>query len=256
MMIMGSTQLNDYKLFVGNMPADVSNEEILDFFSPFGDVVEVYIMSGTRSRSGQSSAFVKFASLESCYSAISALHLKVRVRETDPDALSVKFAKSGPAPLRNPASESLGTFDGTSTAASTPASTPVASPSSAARQIPSGLIKLFVGGLPTYVDRDDLIVMFAPFGRVESVHLMNNNKSKSGQWCAFINFYSRCEAQSAIDSLGGKYIVDADLPAITVRFADKHEEGSKRQKIMLPCSPEETARMMAEQAAMLIIGKS
>ena len=147
-------------------------------------------------------------------------------------------------------------MDGTSTAASTPASTPVASPTSFRSQVPTGLTKLFVGGLPTYVDRDDLISMFAPFGKVESVHLMNNNKSKSGQWCAFINFYSRGDAQLAIDTLGGKYVVDADLPAITVRFADKHEEGnSKRQKLMIAGSPEEMARTLAEQAAMLIIEK-
>lgn len=254
-MTIGYQQVSDFKLFVGNMPADVSHDEIMTFFSPYGEISEVYIMSGSRSRSGQSSAFVKFATLESCYSAISGLHLKVRIRDSDQDPVSVKFAKSGPTAIRNPASESMGTLDGTSTAASTPASTPLASPSSFRSQVPSGLTKLFVGGLPTYVDRDDLIAMFTPFGKVESVHLMNNSKSKSGQWCAFINFYSRNEAQGAIDSLGGKYVVDADLPAITVRFADKHEEGNKRQKLMLTSS-DETARYLAEHAAMLILEKA
>jgi RNA recognition motif-containing protein len=94
------------------------------------------------------------------------------------------------------------------------------------------------------VDRDDLIAIFTPFGRVESVHLMNNNKSKSGQACGFINFYARREAQAAMESLGSRYVIDPDLPPITVRFADSDEAAApKRPRI------DEIARRLAEQAA-------
>ena len=235
-------QQPEFKLFVGNMPSDVSVEEIETLFSNFGEVVEVHIMSGNRSRSGQSSAFVKFTTSEACTSAITALNMKAKVRSSDSDFLSVKFAK---APCVSGSSNFI-CLDGSSTAASTPASTPLSSPSSTLSG--SATVKLFVGGLPPYVDRDDLIAIFSPFGKVESVHLMNNNKSKSGQSCGFINFYRRSEAQVAIQTLAAKYCVDADLPPITVRFADTEEHPAKRFRGQ--ANPiEDTARRLAEQAA-------
>ena len=117
----------------------------------------------------------------------------------------------------------------------------------------TGLTKLFVGGLPQYVDRDDLIAIFAPFGKVESVHLMSNNKSKSGQSCGFINFFHRTEALKAMDALGGKYLVEEEFPAITVRLADNPEEGAaKRQKLVLGCA-EDLAKKVAQQVALEIL---
>ena len=264
---------NDFKLFVGNMPGDVTTDEISTVFSQFGQVVEVYIMSGSRSRSGQSSAFVKFANMESCHATIAAMHMKGRLRQGDTALLSVRFAKAGPSPIRAPSSDpqiigavfeskppstsqAFISSDGSATASSTPSSTPLSSPTSY-RQLSTGLTKLFVGGLAPFIDRDDLIAIFAAYGRVESVHLMKNNKSKSGQSCAFINYYVRTDAGRAIESLGGKYVVDEELPPITVRFADMHEEGSnKRQKIAGVSSVDELSRRLAEQAAADILARS
>jgi RNA recognition motif-containing protein len=265
-----STHLyNDFKLFVGNMPGDVSADEISAVFSKFGQVFEVHIMSGNRSRSGQSSAFVKFTSYDACHEAIAAFHMKGKIRPTDNDFLSVRFAKLSPSPTRGPSPEPqiigavfepkhspqgtcLVSLETSTTASSTPASTPMASPTY--RQMPhTGLTKLFVGGLPAYVDRDDLIAIFAPFGKVESVHLMNNNKSKSGQSCGFINYFHRNEALRAMEQLGGKYVVDGDLPAVTVRLADNPEEGAaKRQKLVLGCA-EDFAKKVAQQVALEIL---
>ena len=55
-MTIGYQQVSDFKLFVGNMPADVSHDEIMTFFSPYGEISEVYIMSGSRSRSSPDSS--------------------------------------------------------------------------------------------------------------------------------------------------------------------------------------------------------
>jgi hypothetical protein len=253
-----SQQFSEFKLFVGNMPCDVSTEEIESVFSQFGELVEVHIMSGTRSRSGQSSAFVKFDNMDSCYAAIAGLNMKGKIRQKDTDLLSVKFAKppmAGSPPTTVTAStSSFICLDGSSTAASTPMTTPIASPTG--YRAPTGTVKVFVGGLPQYVDRDDLIAIFTPFGKVESVHLMNNNRSKSGQSCGFINFYRRQEAQAAISALAGKYQVDPDLAPITARFADTEEPLSKRMRTGNGSSvlaAEEVAKKLAEQAATEIL---
>jgi RNA recognition motif-containing protein len=246
----------DHKLFVGNMPSDVREDEIQNVFSRFGEIVEIHLMSGARSRSGQSSAFVRLMTQEACFAAIESLNMKGRIRPTDPDALSVKFAKPTASVQASNAVSSTSSFiclDGSSTAASTPSTTPLASPTSFSGS--TSTVKLFVGGLPSYVDRDDLIAIFTPFGKVESVHLMKNNKSKSGQSCAFINFHQRTEAQAAIHSLAGKYYVDVDLPPITVRLADT-EDHSKRVRIgsmSTNSNVEEVAKRLAEQAACEIL---
>ena len=251
-----SSSQSDSKLFVGNMPSDVREDEIATVFAKFGEIVEIHIMSGTRSRSGQSSAFVRFSTPDACLAAIESLNMKGKIRPTDVDALSVKFAKpAATVQASNPVSStsSFICLDGSSTAASTPSTTPLASPTSFSGS--SSTVKLFVGGLPSYVDRDDLIAIFTPFGKVESVHLMKNNKSKSGQSCAFINFHRRTEAQGAIQSLAGKYFVDMDLPPITVRFADTEDHSKRIRLTSMSVNPtvEEAAKRLAEQAACEIL---
>ena len=290
---------SDFKLFVGNMPGDVTPEEIRSAFQKFGPIVEVYIMGGNRSRSGQSSAFVKFTSVDACNQAIQDMHMKGKIRSTDSDFLAVKFAKASPVsspragmqvsshvPATDPIPSNFsgGTLflapagsiigispsdygscltdsGGSTTAASSPYITPLPSP----RPSSAKTCKLFVGGLPTFVDRDDLIAIFCPFGKVESVHLMNNNRSKSGQNCAFINFYSREAAKSAIDSLSARYHTDESIAPLTVRFADSNplenpedtsSNARKKQRTAGGSSPilfPDLAKQLAQQAAMSIL---
>lgn len=39
--------LQEYKLFVGNLPADISEEDMRTVFSTYGMVTDVHIMTGT-----------------------------------------------------------------------------------------------------------------------------------------------------------------------------------------------------------------
>jgi RNA recognition motif-containing protein len=274
------SNFNDFKLFVGNMPGDVTPEEIRAAFAKFGDIVEVYIMGGNRSRSGQSSAFVKFTNMNACHEAIEEMHMKGKIRVGDVDALAVKFAK--PTPVSSPRGDftadtmipssfylapagsviGITSDDFTATPFITPTVTPSVTPAPTPRSSPSSqfrsISKLFVGGLPTYIDRDDLIAIFSPFGKVESVHLMNNNKSKSGQNCAFINYYSKAASRKAIDALNGKYKTDESIAAITVRFADGSgvtgdADETNRCNKRLRTTRTTDAKLLAQQAAKAIL---
>ena len=82
------------KLFIGNLPKDVTEGELLRLFTEYGELQEIFIMGGERSRSGQSSAFVKYASVEACERAIAGVNMRGRVRADDPDPVVVKYAKS------------------------------------------------------------------------------------------------------------------------------------------------------------------
>jgi RNA recognition motif-containing protein len=193
--------MDGYKLFIGNLPPDVTDGELLKVFAEHGELLEVFIMGGERSRSGQSSAFVKYATFESCEKAINSVNLKIRIRSTDIDPIIVKHAKlpttTTTPPIYQPLVQAIQPIIET-----------------------SGIgCKLFVGGLGSFVDRDDLIAIFCPFGHIDSVHLMNG-KSKSGQSCAFITYQYQGPAKKAIEILAGKYFIDEDCPPISVRFAD------------------------------------
>jgi CUG-BP- and ETR3-like factor len=252
-------QFNDFKLFVGNMPCDVTQDEIFGVFSTFGQLVEVHMMSGTRSRSGQSSAFVKYTNYEDCKEAISHLNLKGKIRASDIDFLSVRFAKTSPSPTRISSPEpqiigaifdpcpSFGTNEICTTASSTPMNSPMPSPVYGYRS--RNATKVFVGGLPHFIDRDDILAIFSPYGSVQSVHLMSNNRSKSGQSCAFIYFGIVDEASRAIDNLNNKYIVDENFPPVTVRFADIAEAPLTKRNRILAGTADDVTRALAEKAA-------
>lgn len=77
------------KLFVGMLPKVLSEMDLIDIFSCYGELREVHLM---RNQEGSSKgcAFVKFARRESATTAISALHDVVPVGSTRP--LVVKFA--------------------------------------------------------------------------------------------------------------------------------------------------------------------
>ena len=253
--VMTTSCASDFKLFVGNMPGDVTAEEIQSVFAKFGTIHEVYTMGGTRSKSGQSSAFVRFGSHEECDRAIQEIHLKGKIRANDAALLVVKYAKPQAPRYEGVLSEMDSSIS--TVANSSPNCSPLPSPfsrSSPSLQSLTGLCKVFVGGMPSYVDRDDLIAIFAPFGKVESVHLMNKNKSKSGQSCGFVNFYDRVSAMGAIDALHAKYIIEEDLAPISVRFADSSDQAvppaSKRQK------PLSLIEKLAQEAAQSILDNS
>ena len=201
----------DYKLFVGNLPPDVTEGELLKLFCDYGELLEVFVMGGERSRSGQSSAFVKYSTFEACEKAIAAVNQRGKIRPTDSDAVVVKYAKATTVKRDN--KRELPEYPQTSA----PSTSSVDAVATKHHHPP--LCKLFVGGLPSFVDRDDLIAIFCPFGHIDSVHLMQG-KSKSGQACAFITYQYPGPAQRAIDGLSTIYVIDDTCPPISVRFAD------------------------------------
>ncbi|CAD7931073.1 unnamed protein product [Amoebophrya sp. A25] len=104
--------MQEYKLFVGNLPPDISQEDLRTVFNTYGMVTDVHIMTG-RSQSGAACAFVHYGDQLSADQAIAALNkaYKIRIDATDP--ITVSYAKMDRAgnnytgvafnPLLNPA---------------------------------------------------------------------------------------------------------------------------------------------------------
>lgn len=78
--------------------------------------------------------------------------------------------------------------------------------------------KLFVGNLPVDIQQDPLRMVFGHYGRVTNVHVMQG-KSKSGQSCAFVEYATSLEAETAILTLNDKYEIRPGEGAIAVKWA-------------------------------------
>jgi len=81
------------KLFVGNLPADTSEQDLRRLFSSYGDVREVHVMSSARSRLGFACAFVVFGAGSNVDEAIQALNGKHRF-SPDAEAITVSYARA------------------------------------------------------------------------------------------------------------------------------------------------------------------
>lgn len=163
-------------------------------------------------KTGQRCAFVKYPSPDMCQAAIDGL-VNYRVLPGDERPILVRFADSQgkqapPAPV--PGSWQSPPAGGAVRGMAPPGSEP----------------KLFVGNLPASTTEADLQLLFANYGQVEDVHLMNPS-AKTGQRCAFVRFTTTDFAQAAIDGLVNYSVVPGETP-ILVRFADSQTQKRPR----------------------------
>jgi RNA recognition motif-containing protein len=77
------------KIYVGNLPFKVRDEELKDMFSEFGEISEAVVITERGSGRSKGFGFVTFASEESTPKAIEAMNGK----EVDGRALTVNEAR-------------------------------------------------------------------------------------------------------------------------------------------------------------------
>lgn len=67
-----NTQANPKKLFVGNLPYSTTEQELVDLFSQYGELVSVAVITDRMTGRAKGIAFVEFASEEAAAQAIEA----------------------------------------------------------------------------------------------------------------------------------------------------------------------------------------
>merc|ERR1719203_933391 len=96
-------------------------------------------------------------------------------------------------------------------------------PGSGVVQVPMAVqparTKLFVGNLPTDVQQEAIRMVFSHYGNVTNIHVMQG-KSRSGQACAFVEYSTPLEAETAILTLHEKYEIRPGEGAIMVKYAN------------------------------------
>mmetsp|Transcript_12237 Transcript_12237/g.27730 ORF Transcript_12237/g.27730 Transcript_12237/m.27730 type:complete len:262 (-) Transcript_12237:118-903(-) len=86
-------------------------------------------------------------------------------------------------------------------------------------------VKLFVGGLPADITKEEVQVVFGTYGSVQDVHVMVG-KSTSGQACSFVVYDRQQSADDAITSLDGIYSIREGEPPIQVKLAKQGAVGA------------------------------
>jgi len=235
------------KLFVGSLPSDLTNEELNLVFGTYGTCTDVHMMGG-KSTSGQGCAFIVYESADAANNAIAALNGVYSFREDGSPPITVSWARQGGGggppggPGRGmstlnavaPPSSLMG-FGGGMGGAPIGASTGGYVPllNAAAGHVqgsvnpppppaqPQGMqrTKLFVGNLPTDIQNEAIRMVFSHYGSVTNIHIMQG-KSKSGQACAFVEYSTPVEAETAILTLNEKYEIRPGEGAIMVKYAN------------------------------------
>lgn len=84
---------NEAKLFIGNLPPDITTEELQYVFNNYGTVSKCHVMDSSRSKSGQACAFVSYTTPEAAAVAIQTLNNVYKIRTDAKEPISVSVAK-------------------------------------------------------------------------------------------------------------------------------------------------------------------
>lgn len=81
------------KLYIGNLPADITREALQMVFSTYGQCEDIHVMQG-RASSGQSCAFLTYSTPDQAKSAITAMQTGYEIRPGE-GHIMVKYASAG-----------------------------------------------------------------------------------------------------------------------------------------------------------------
>jgi len=199
---------DEAKLFVGSMPLGTTEEGVREVFGPFGTIEEVYMMDSRRG--GMQCCFVKFSAVTEAQAALVATNGKADVIGTG-TTLEVRFSES----KRKRAEEAAASYG-----------------------MPPEEPKLFVGNLPTTVEKTELETVFSPYGELTDVVILE--KGGRANKCGFVIFKKMADAVSAVAGLNGLHTFSGGAEPVVVRVADS---GKKRKM-------EQQQQMMMQQQMM------
>ncbi len=216
------------KLFVGNLPSDTTENELWGLFNMFGQVLEVVVLGPSRSKSGQSCAFVRFAEQNSAINAINHLDGRVPLRPHEDAALllQVRPAKHNSTHSHiGGGSQSISKFavPGATSSIDETGSCKKFPHESFQPQLPVEAVRLFVGNIPVGVVSDEVNELFRSVGvslYENETFMMNGNRSSHNSICAFVVAKSVEDSRKAIEILSNKISLRPGSQHIKVKIAN------------------------------------
>lgn len=182
------------KLFVGQVPRSMSEEDLFSTFTWFGPIKELMIIRDRHTGQHRGCAFVTFYKTSDGLQAIEDLHDKVTLMNGR-KPLQVRPANEGAA-LSTPLQEN----------------------------------KLFVGMTARNADENALRELFDPFGELREIYLIRNADG-SNKGCAFLKFAHAESAMAAIEALNDKVVMEGASRPLIVKYADTRAQKKTRQGV-------------------------
>ncbi|KAF9466058.1 hypothetical protein BDZ94DRAFT_1306449 [Collybia nuda] len=180
------------RLYIGSITPDVNEQNLADFFN--GKMIEMSIGTGgpgnpvlaVQCNYEKNYAFVEFRSAEDATAAM---------------AFDGIIFINGPLKIRRP--KDYGGID-----MSAPS---VHVPGVVSTNVPDSINKVFVGGLPTYLNEEQVMELLKSFGDLKAFNLVRENGNGASKGFAFFEYVDVAVTDVAIQSLNGMELGDRYL---------------------------------------------
>ncbi|KAA6379712.1 MAG: putative elav G [Streblomastix strix] len=185
---MSGNQTDRLNLFVKYLPNDVTDEELYELFSPFGEIVSSKVMIENKSGDSLGYGFVRFTKSDDADRAMTAMNNYrlgnkiLMVKPSNPP-------RQAPEVIRN--------------------------------------TNLYVKPLLPNTTEQSLTTLFSPYGKIVAIKVMVDRQTNSSRQIGFVRFSTQEEADAALHGVSG-HKLDPSHPPLTVRYAETEEIKQRR----------------------------
>ncbi|CAK4068010.1 unnamed protein product [Aphanomyces euteiches] len=179
------------KLFVGQVPRTMDEEELRPVLEAFGPLYDLVIIRDKISGAHRGCAFVTYCTRDAAEAAIDTLHNQVTL------PMSTNPLQVRPAEGQAGASQEH---------------------------------KLFIGMIPKHADEADIRAVFESHGEIEEIYILRHPGTGQSKGCAFLKYKDRHAASTAIDSINGNVTMDRGTAPLVVKFADSRRQRIQRAR--------------------------
>ncbi|KAF0914680.1 hypothetical protein E2562_031140 [Oryza meyeriana var. granulata] len=206
----GSRGEESVKLFVGQVPKQMTEEELAAMFGGVAVVDEVTLIRDKATKASRGCCFLICPSREEADKAVNAYHNK-RTLPGASSPLQVKYADGELERLEH---------------------------------------KLFIGMLPKNVSDAEMTDLFSQYGRIKDLQILRGSQQTSKAGCAFLKYETKEQAVAAIEALNGKHKIEGSSVPLVVKWADteKERQARKAQKAQFHPSNMSNANAMQQSS--------
>ncbi|CAL9041903.1 RNA-binding protein BRN1 isoform X1 [Musa acuminata AAA Group] len=177
------------KLFVGQVPKHMTEEELMNLFKEVALVDEVSIIKDKVTKASRGCCFLFCPSRQEADKAVAACHNK-RTLPGASSPMQVKYADGEPERLEH---------------------------------------KLFIGMLPKNISDTEVAVLFSKYGTIRDLLILRGSQQISKAGCAFLKYETKEQALTALEALNGKHRMEGSSVPLVVKWADTEKERQARR---------------------------
>ncbi|CAL9748589.1 unnamed protein product [Musa acuminata subsp. burmannicoides] len=177
------------KLFVGQVPKNMTEDELLALFKEVALVAEVSVIKDKVTKASRGCCFLICPSRQEADKAVAASHNK-RTLPGASSPLQVKYADGELERLEN---------------------------------------KLFIGMLPKNISDAEVAELFSKYGTIRDLQILRSSQQTSKAGCAFLKYEMKEQALAALEALNGKHRMEGSSVPLVVKWADTEKQRQARR---------------------------